>query len=95
MFQIALKKHHFKPHFQKNFWGGQGPPNPPQMAEVYLLENDGRGKKLKGKKKEGQKRGKGKGEEKKGRGGRENGAKRKKIRGGENIKRRKWIKGMD
>ena len=37
------------------------------MAEVYLLENDGRGKKLKGKKKEGQKRGKG--EEKKGKKG--------------------------
>ena len=69
MFLIALKKHHFKPHFQKNFWGGQGPPNPPQMAEVYLLENDGRGKKLKGKKKEGQKRGKRKGEEKKGKKG--------------------------
>ena len=93
MFQIALKNHHFKPHFQKIFWGGQGPPNPLQMAEVYLLENDGRGKKLKGKKK----RGKGKGEEKKGKRerGRENGAKRKKIRGGENVKRRKWIKGMD
>ena len=78
MFQIALKKHHFKPHFQKIFWGGQGPPNPPQMAEVYLLENDGRGKKLKGKKKEGQKREKGKGGRKKGRGEEKMGQKGKK-----------------
>ena len=69
---------------------------------LYISENiplpgrQKKGKKGKGEEKKGAKKGKGEEKREKGRRGREKGAKKgEKIRGGENEKRRKGIKGIN